>query len=100
MLSNGQLNLPEDNMNSITKLRRNALIWSCVYGHRKEVSNLMKNRFVLKMFYQCFECCQRPFALLHEDSGQWRKKGFIDSMLPPKIQMGFIVSLKLWFEMA
>ena len=52
------------------------------------------------MFYQCFECCQRPFALLHEDSGQWRKKGFIDSMLPPKIQMGFIVSLKLWFEMA
>ena len=27
-------------------------------------------------------------------SGQWRKKLFMDSMSPPQIQIGFIVSLK------
>ena len=32
--------------------------------------------------------------LASQYSGQWRKKWFVDSMLPPQEQMGFIVSLK------
>ena len=53
----------------------------------------MKIRLGLITFYQCFECCQRGFAMLHsiQDSG---KKWFMDSMSPRQTQMGFIVSLK------
>ena len=65
LLNNGLLKFPKDNMNSIAALRKNALTWSCVEGHRKELSELMKIRFDLITFYQCFECCQREFALLH-----------------------------------
>ena len=37
----------------------------------------------------------RGFALHQQCSGQWRKKLFIDSMSPPQIQIGFIMSLML-----
>ena len=52
-------------MNSTAELRMNAC-------HRKEVSELMKIRFGLITFYQCFECCQRGSALLHsiQSSGE------------------------------
>ena len=61
------MNLPENNMNSNAELRMNAL--RLEMGHRKEVSKLMKIRFGLITFYQCFECCQRGFTLLHSIQG-------------------------------
>ena len=65
MLNNGPLNLPADNMHSLAALRMNR----CVQGHCKEVSEIMKMRFGLITFYQCFECCLKRFALLHSIQG-------------------------------
>lgn len=63
-----KLNLPEDNINS--------------QDHHKEVSKSMKIPFD-SVFYQCVECSQRGFVLLHYIS------------LPlPQMQMGIVVSLK------
>ena len=57
------------------------------------MSGLLKIHFDLITFYQCFECCKRGFALFHsiyDGEERW----FIDSMSPPQMQIGFIVSLK------
>ena len=65
------MDLPEDNMNSIAELRMNTLTLELRLGSPLG-SELMKIRFGLITFYQCFECCQRGFALLHsiQDSGE------------------------------
>ena len=72
-------------------------------SHRKVVSGLLKIRFDLITFYQCFECCQRRFVLLHsiQDSGEkmicllnvTSTNTFID------IQMRFIVLLKPYLNL-
>ena len=58
-------------MNSVAVLRMIKLTLELL-SHLKEVTELMRIRFCLITFYQCFECFQKGFALPHsiQDSGE------------------------------
>ena len=61
-------------------------------GHCKEVSELLKIRFGLITFYQCFECCQRGFALLYSIQNSGKRDDLL--MIHCHLHMGIIVALK------
>ena len=62
-------------MNSVGKSRMNALTLELRLGSLKR-SELMKVRFCLIPFYECFQCCQRGFALLHSIQGSGERNDF------------------------
>ena len=93
-LNNSPLNLHEDNMTSIAELRINALTVQLGLGSPQRCKWVNEDSFWLNNILSIFWMLPKSVCFASQYSGQWRKKWFMDSMSPPQIQMGFIVSLK------